>query len=74
MQDDIVAQLGLDAAERFIHGFRRTNIAVEVVELTPRPARRGACSALLAEPDRRPAIVYAPTRKEAEALGERLRR
>ena len=35
VQDDIVAQLGLGRCERFIHGFRRTNIAIEVVEKSP---------------------------------------
>ncbi|HEX3771358.1 MAG TPA: DNA topoisomerase 3 [Polyangiaceae bacterium] len=71
VQNDIVAQLGLRDAQRFIHGFRRTNIAVEVVEKTP-GARAEAVAALLARPERRPAIVYAPTRREAEALSETL--
>jgi DNA topoisomerase-3 len=31
VQDDIVKELRLDAPSRFIHGFRRTNIGVEVV-------------------------------------------
>ncbi len=67
VQDDIVAQLGLGKCERFIHGFRRTNIAVEVVEKGPAD-RADAVIALLAKADRRPAIVYAPTRREAESL------
>lgn len=71
VQDDIVGQLGLGAPGRFIHGFRRTNIAVEVSELRPSD-RRAAVRAVLASPERRPAIVYAPTRKESEALGEML--
>jgi DNA topoisomerase-3 len=71
VQDDIVAQLGLVAAGRFIHGFRRTNIAVEVSETKP-SSRRAAVAALLADPARRPAIIYAPTRKEADALGAEL--
>jgi DNA topoisomerase-3 len=71
VQDDIVRQLGLEAPARFIHGFRRTNIAVEVAELKP-AGRRAAVRRVLAEPARRPAIVYAPTRKEAEALGAEL--
>jgi DNA topoisomerase-3 len=73
VQDDIAAQLGLQAPARFIHGFRRTNIAVEVAELKP-SGRREAARRVLADPARRPAIVYAPTRKEAEALGEELGR
>jgi DNA topoisomerase III len=71
VQDDIARQLDLKAAARFIHGFRRTNIAVEVAELKP-GGRRDAVRRVLAEPRHRPAIVYAPTRKEAEALGELL--
>jgi DNA topoisomerase-3 len=71
VQDDIVAQLGLSREGRFIHGFRRTNIAVEVVEMRP-AERRDAVRNILADSARRPAIVYAPTRKEAEALGELL--
>ena len=72
VQDDIAQQLGLQRPTRFIHGFRRTNIAVEVAELKP-SGRRQAARRVLADPARRPAIVYAPTRKEADALGEELR-
>jgi DNA topoisomerase III len=71
VQEDIVEQLGLPEARRFIRGFRRDNLAVEVVELEP-SRRRGAVRALLAEPDRRPAIVYAASRKETEALAAQL--
>jgi len=71
VQGDIVKQLGLKAPRTFIHGFRRHNIAVEVVELSPgaRPARAGE---ILADPSRRPAIVYAPSRKVAESVAEEL--
>jgi DNA topoisomerase-3 len=76
VQDDIATQLGLgvgqESARRFIHGFRRTNIAVEVAELRP-GERREMVRRILAERERRPAIVYAPSRKEADALGEELR-
>ncbi|HEY0510885.1 MAG TPA: DNA topoisomerase 3 [Thermoanaerobaculia bacterium] len=68
VQDDIAGQLGLAREGRFIHGFRRTNIAVEIVEMLP-SERRDAVRRILANPERRPAIVYAPTRKEADALG-----
>jgi DNA topoisomerase-3 len=71
VQDDIAGQLGLAGEGRFIHGFRRTNIAVEVVEMRP-SERRDAVRKILADPARRPAIVYAPTRKEADFLGEAL--
>jgi DNA topoisomerase-3 len=71
VQDDIVDQLRLHEGLRFIHGFRRTNIAVEVVEKSP-SARAESVVALLADAARRPAIVYAPTRRESESLGELL--
>jgi DNA topoisomerase III len=68
VQDDIIAQLGLDRALRFIHGFRRTNIAIEILELKPSERSR-AIQKILAAKGRRPAIVYASTRKSAEELG-----
>jgi len=71
VQDDIVRQLDLQSAARFIHGFRRDNLAIEVVE-TPKPQRATLTRELLADPNRRPAIVYAPSRKEAEALAAEL--
>ncbi len=71
VQNDIVTQLGLDHAARFIHGFRRTNIGVEVVEKGP-AGRGDAVLELLSPPERRPAIVYAPTRRETESLAQSL--
>ena len=65
VQDDILAQLALDDAVRFIHGFRRDNLAIEVVEV-PKPLRTERALDLLRDPARRPAIVYAPTRKDAD--------
>ncbi len=71
VQADIIAQLGMVKPARFIHGFRRDNLAIEVVEL-PVPERAGVISNLLAAPERRPAIVYATSRKQAERLAEEL--
>lgn len=71
VQTDIVEQLDIPGARRFIHGFRRTNIAVEVVEAAP-SIRRDLVARVLSDAGRRPAIVYTPTRKEAEALGAEL--
>ena len=71
VQDDVVKQLGLASPRLFIRGFRRDNIAIEVVEVAQ--SRRPALTAeLLADPERRPAIVYTPTRREAEALADSL--
>jgi ATP-dependent DNA helicase RecQ len=71
VQADIVAQLGLLNPSLFIHGFRRDNLAIEVVEL-PVPERAGVIARLLAFQERRPAIVYATSRKQAERLAEEL--
>ncbi len=71
VQDDIVEQLALVQPARFIHGFRRANIAIEVVEVAP-SQRSPLTRELLADPQRRPAIVYTPTRKQAEAVANEL--
>ncbi|MBL0192850.1 MAG: DNA topoisomerase 3 [Myxococcales bacterium] len=71
VQDDIVAELRLTTPSRHIHGFRRTNLGVEVVERLP-SERAELVRTLLAPAERRPAIVYAPTRKEAESIAKEL--
>jgi RecQ family ATP-dependent DNA helicase len=71
VQDDIVEQLGLATPARFIHGFRRSNIAIEVVEVSP-SERSPLTRELLSDAERRPAIVYTPTRKQAESLANEL--
>ncbi|WP_437300472.1 DNA topoisomerase 3 [Sorangium sp. So ce426] len=67
VQDDIVEQLGLASAARFIHGFRRSNLGIEILEVSP-GERLARVRALLGKEGRTPAIVYAGTRKDAEAL------
>ncbi len=71
VQDDILEQLGLQNALRFIHGFRRVNLHIEVVEMMP-SSRTEAVISLLSNPAMRPAIVYAPTRKSAEQTAAEL--
>ncbi|MGC9157346.1 MAG: RecQ family ATP-dependent DNA helicase [Terracidiphilus sp.] len=71
VQADILSQLGMTNPARFIHGFRRENLAIEVVEL-PLSERPMAICRLLAAPQRRPAIVYAPSRRTAETLAAEL--
>ena len=71
VQHDIVEQLGLATPALFIHGFRRENLAIEVVEVPP-SRRTELVSELLSDAERRPAIIYAPTRKHAEALARDL--
>jgi DNA topoisomerase III len=76
VQDDICAQMGIDRAKRFIHGFRRHNLGIEIVEAPP-GQRFGIIDNLLRDKSRLPAIVYAPTRKTcdeyAKSLGKRMR-
>ena len=72
VQNDIIEQLGLHDAARFIHGFRRANIAVEVVEVPP-SERADLARELLQEADRRPALVYVPTRREADRFAAELK-
>ncbi len=71
VQRDILTQLGLSRARKFIHGFRRTNLAIEVTEVTM-PMRADRICELLQDPAHRPAIVYAPARKRAEELAAQL--
>ncbi len=71
VQKDIAEQLGLLRPARFIHGFRRENIAIEVVEASP-SQRSELAREILLDPAHRPAIVYAPTRKQTEALAVEL--
>jgi ATP-dependent DNA helicase RecQ len=71
VQQDIVAQLNLQSPSLFIHGFRRANLAIEVVEMS-KPRRHQFAATLLADPTSRPAIVYAPSRKAAEELATEL--
>ena len=72
VQRDIVTQLGLNDAHLCIHGFRRDNIAIEIVEAAP-SIRNEKTLELLEQPGRRPAIVYCASRKNAEALAEELK-
>ena len=71
VQKDIITQLQLEQPKLFIHGFRRHNLAIEVVELS-KPRRNDFTASLLKEKSNRPAIVYAPSRKSAEELASTL--
>jgi superfamily II DNA helicase RecQ len=67
VQRDIGQQLGLVTPKHLIHGFRRENIAIEVVRVQP-DARFALSRQLLQPAGRRPAIIYTPRRRDAEAL------
>ena len=73
VQADIVNQLSLEQPALFIHGFRRDNLAIEVVELS-KPRRAEFTAKFLDDKARRPAIVYAPSRRVAEELAGELGR
>ncbi|MGC9951146.1 MAG: DNA topoisomerase 3 [Bryobacteraceae bacterium] len=72
VQNDIIEQLGLGEPTRFIHGFRRANIAIEIVEVPP-SERADLARELLQDDARRPAIVYVPTRREADSFAAELK-
>jgi len=71
VQRDIAAQLNLQNPAIFITGFRRSNLAVEVVELS-KPQRADFALKLLKSAESRPAIIYAQSRKDAEELATKL--
>jgi DNA topoisomerase-3 len=71
VQHDIRKQLGLESPASFIHGFRRDNIAIEAVEIA-QGQRAELALDLLSDTGRRPAIVYTPSRKQAESVAAML--
>ncbi len=74
VQEDIIEQLGLvGACTSFIGGFRRTNLAIEVVSLASKE-RFAALAQLLSDPAHLPAIVYVATRKDADSYAAQLSR
>ena len=79
VRDEILERLGLAAdTPQLIHGFARPNLALRAVEVQSKREREGYLDAVLAEalggPGKRAGtgIVYAPTRRAAEAEAERL--
>jgi ATP-dependent DNA helicase RecQ len=71
VQRDIAVQLNLQNPAIFITGFRRHNLAVEVVELS-KPQRPDFALKLLKSPEARPAILYTSSRKDATEYAEKL--
>jgi DNA topoisomerase-3 len=72
VQEDIVARLAMEKAERHIHGFRRTNISIELLEILPSDRNRKVLE-ILKNNDSSPAIIYAPTRQKAEDIAGELK-
>jgi ATP-dependent DNA helicase RecQ len=71
VQRDIAHQLNLQNPATFITGFRRSNLAIEVVELS-KPRRPDFALKLLQSKEARPAILYAQSRKDAEEYAAKL--
>ena len=67
VQQDIVSQLGMSQTSRFIPGFRRDNLAVEVAECS-QAARATIAERVLADKSLRPAVVYVLSRKGVDEL------
>jgi DNA topoisomerase-3 len=71
VQADIEKQLGLIQPARFIQGFRRKNIGIEVVDIGP-SERFAMLREVLASEANRPAIIYTPNRRQTEELAVEL--
>jgi ATP-dependent DNA helicase RecQ len=80
VRDEILARLGLGSdTPQIVRGFARPNLSLRALEAGSDRDRQRAVDAALAEAlggpgqGRGTAIVYAPTRKQAEREGERLK-
>src|SRR6476661_1521351 len=69
---DIVSRLGLREPVRVSTGFDRPNLSFAVVPCATTADKHRRLSAALAEPEARPAIVYAGTRMGTVRLADRL--
>ncbi|MCB9680019.1 MAG: RecQ family ATP-dependent DNA helicase [Alphaproteobacteria bacterium] len=70
VQEDIVRTLGIDDAQRFIRGFDRENLVLEVSEVDGAADKDRLLPELIG---RGAALVYAATRKRVERAAEALR-
>ena len=70
VQADIVATLGIHDCARFVRGFDRKNLILEVLELDEVGEKEKELAALVG---RGPALVYAATRKSVEKAAVALR-
>ncbi len=69
VQDDILRQLGIKEAQRFITGFDRENLSLEVIAIRTLRDKHAALPRLLQD---QPALVYCATRKNVEAVTAQL--
>ena len=69
VQADIVNQLQLEDAKEHIHGFRRNNLFIDVIDISPQ-ARENIIFTHLANKENLPAIIYCSSRRKAEDLAK----
>ncbi len=69
VQDDILQSLGLPDARRFVRGFDRTNLGMEVIEVSG-PREKDSLLPTLVTPG--PTLVYCATRKNVERAAQAL--
>jgi RecQ family ATP-dependent DNA helicase len=72
VQQDIVAQLELEDPDIYIHGFRRENLAINFLRISPEGRLAAVSSILQKDSGRMPCLIYAPTRKAADHAGREL--
>src|SRR3954468_14409930 len=70
----LVTRLGLRDPVRVATGFDRPNLSFAVIPCATKEAGHRGISQVLADPEARPAIVYAGTRNECDKLATRLGR
>ena len=73
VQDDIIRQLNLGSCKKFIAGFRRKNLEIEVIPV-PKPKRIHALKSFLKNKKYLPAIIYALSRKDTEEIAKQLKK
>ncbi|MFC4105987.1 RecQ family ATP-dependent DNA helicase [Micromonospora zhanjiangensis] len=73
VRDDIIERLGLNNPKIVVSGLDRSNLFVEVAHCPTEDYRWRRLIALLRE-DKRPGIIYVPTRRAAEELAAKLTR
>jgi ATP-dependent DNA helicase RecQ len=69
VQDDILNQLGLPNARRFVTGFDRENLRLEIAQARSPSAKTTMLPGLISA---QPALIYCATRKHVEAVTQSL--
>lgn len=72
VQSDIISQLPMEFPKRHVYGFRRANIAIDILNLGFK-ARASALRMVLEDPANTPALVYVMSRKGVDQLTELLK-